>query len=80
VNAFLKLKQEAGGSPKRCKTEEDKDKYISDYFEHERILLDKNNIKKNPGLRRLAKLMLNRYNLLFPCCIVYTYDNNSNQN
>jgi len=54
------MKQEASGWPKWCKTEMDKNKYINDYYEHEGILLDRNSIRKNPGLRRLAKLILNR--------------------
>ena len=35
--------------------------YIRDYHEKEGILLGYNNIKKNPGLRALAKLMLNSF-------------------
>lgn len=60
VNTFLKFKQEASGWPEWCTTQSDKDKYVRDYFEKEGIYLDPNNIKKNPGLRALAKLCLNR--------------------
>jgi hypothetical protein len=42
-------------------SENDKWSYIRDYHEKEGILLDYNNIKKNPGLRALAKLMLNSF-------------------
>ena len=61
INQFLKLKQQADGYPSWVQTEEDKDEYIQDYFDHEGILLEKSQIKKNPGLRSLAKLMLNSF-------------------
>ncbi len=61
VNTFLKLKQEADGWPSWVKTEEDKDLYIEDYEKNEGIHLDKEKIQKNPGLRSLAKLMLNSF-------------------
>lgn len=60
VNTFLKFKQEASGWPEWCKTENDKKNYINDYFEKEGIRLDPDFIRKNPGLRALAKLCLNR--------------------
>ena len=59
VNTFLKIKQEASGYPKDCVTDEQKQTYIEEYYEHEGIRLDPENIKYNPGLRSLAKLMLN---------------------
>jgi hypothetical protein len=31
INKFLKIKQEASGLPKWCKTDDDKRKYIQDY-------------------------------------------------
>ena len=69
VNTFLKIKQEASGYPKECVTDEQKQRYIDEYYEHEGIRLDPENIKYNPGLRSLAKLMLNSlwgmYNILF---------------
>jgi len=40
-------------------TEQQKQTYIQNYFEHEGIQLDYHKIQKNPGLRTLAKLMLN---------------------
>ena len=61
INTFLKIKQEPGGYPKNCATEEQKQQYIEEYFEREGIHLDPNKIKKNPGLRVLAKLMLNSF-------------------
>ena len=60
VNTFLKIKQEASGWPEWCRSEADKEKYVTDYFLNEGIRLDPDNIKKNPGLRALAKLCLNR--------------------
>ena len=59
VNTWLKIKQEASGWPKDDMTEEEKQSYIKDYFEHEGIQLDYHKIEKNPGLRTLAKMMLN---------------------
>ena len=59
VNTWLKVKQEASGWPKDVNTEEAKMKYIHDYYEKEGIQLEYDQIKKNPGLRTLAKLMLN---------------------
>ena len=59
VNTWLKVKQGASGWPKDVNTEEAKMKYIHDYYEKEGIQLEYDQIKKNPGLRTLAKLMLN---------------------
>ena len=59
INTFLKMKQQASGYPDSVKTEEEKRKYVEDYFEHEGILLESSSIEKNPGLRSLAKLCLN---------------------
>lgn len=60
VNTFLKFKQESSDWPEWCVTDESKEKYINDYFQKEGIQLDPAYIKKNPGLRALAKLCLNR--------------------
>lgn len=60
VNTFLKLKQEASGWPCWVKSDEDKRKYLQMYKDFEDIELDSENITKNPGMRALAKLMLNR--------------------
>ena len=59
IDRFLRLKQEASGYPEWCMTQEDKQRYIDDYYENEGIRLDPDNIKKNPGMRSLAKLCLN---------------------
>lgn len=60
IDTFLRIKQQASGFPSWCSTEEDKQSYINQYFENEGIRLEYDEIKKNPGLRALAKLMLNR--------------------
>ena len=59
VDTFLKIKQEASGYPKHCVTDEQKQRYIDEYYEHEGIRLDPSKIEYNPGLRALAKLALN---------------------
>jgi hypothetical protein len=61
IDIRIKMKQEASGWPEWCQSENDKWRYIRDYHEKEGILLDYNNIKNNPGLRALAKLMLNSF-------------------
>ena len=61
IDTFLKIKQEASGWPSWCRTEEDKRQYVREYQEKESIKLDPEKIKKNPGLRSLAKLMLNSF-------------------
>ena len=61
INTFLKLKQESSGYPQNVKSEEEKQAYIDQYFDHEGILLDKECIDKNPGLRSLSKLALNSF-------------------
>ena len=60
INTFLKLKQEASGWPAWCDTEDKKHQYINKYYDKEGVILDYDQIKKNPGMRTLAKLMLNR--------------------
>ena len=59
IDNFLKIKQEASGYPDWCKTDEDKALFVQQYFEAEGIRLDPENIKKNPGKRAFAKIMLN---------------------
>ena len=59
VNYMLKIKQEASGYPAWVESEEEKDRYIQDYYDKEGIRLDKNNIKSNSGLKALSKLLLN---------------------
>ena len=60
VNTWLKIRQEASGWPPWVEDDETKRlQYIEDYFQHEGIRLDYHKIEKNPGLRTLAKMMLN---------------------
>ena len=61
INTFLKLKQESSGYPQNVKSEEEKQAYIDQYLEHEGILLEKECIDKNPGLRSLSQLALNSF-------------------
>ena len=55
INTFLRIKQESSGLPEG----RDIDSYIADYMKNEGILLKKEQIERNPGLRRIAKLQLN---------------------
>ena len=60
VNTWLKIKQEASGWPPGVGEDETKrQQYLRDYYEHEGIQLEYEKIEKNPGLRTLAKMMLN---------------------
>ena len=60
VNTWLKIQQEASGWPKWVGDDETKRQhYIRDYYEHEGIHLEYDKIEHNPGLRALAKMMLN---------------------
>ncbi|XP_031334749.1 uncharacterized protein LOC116166444 [Photinus pyralis] len=61
MNTFIKIKQEASGWPANCKTYEQKIAYIDKFLEKEGIRLDFDNIVSNPGLRSLAKLILNSF-------------------
>ena len=61
VDTFLKTKQKANGFPPDCDTDEKKAQYIANYAAKEGIQLDFRQIIKNPGLRALAKLMLNSF-------------------
>ena len=65
VNCFLKIKQEASGYPPECYDENKKlieekvDEYIESYYQNEGIRLNKDKIEYNPGLRTIAKNVLN---------------------
>ena len=61
IDTFLKIKQEASGYPSECVTEEQRQHYVNEYFEKSGIRLDPHKIERNPGLRALAKLMLNSF-------------------
>ena len=59
INKFLKVKTGASGWPDNIKTDEEREKYIDDFYRHEGVLLERDKVKKNPGLRQVAKLCLN---------------------
>ena len=60
VNTWLKIKQVASGWPSWVGDDETKrQQYIREYYEHEGIQLEYDKIEHNPGLRTLAKMMLN---------------------
>jgi len=59
VDMFLKMKQESSGFPSGVLTDEDKQAYIKDMYDREKVQLDLEKIKLNPGLRSLAKMALN---------------------
>ncbi|CAB4011071.1 DNA polymerase [Paramuricea clavata] len=61
IDTFLKIKQEESGYQKDCVTEEQKQHYVDEYLEKSGIHLDPHKIEYNPGLRALAKLMLNSF-------------------
>ena len=61
IDTFLKIKQEASGYPKDSVTEEQKQHYVDEYLEKSGFHLDPHKIEYNPGLRALAKLMLNSF-------------------
>jgi len=59
MNKFLKVKTESSGLPPGVETDEEIEQYIKDFYQHEGILLERDKIVKNVGLRSLAKLCLN---------------------
>ena len=59
IDVFLKVKQESSGLPDWVKDEFDLEKYVSEYLCNEGILLDKQKIEKNAGLRYTSKIFLN---------------------
>ena len=61
VDAWLKIKTEASGWPKSCTTEEEKRGFIERFKRKEGIELEYGKVKKNPGLKATAKLMLNSF-------------------
>ncbi|XP_064647462.1 uncharacterized protein LOC135500144 [Lineus longissimus] len=61
INTFLQLKQQASDWPRGCASEEARQEYLRNYEEHEGIALDPKAIEHNPGMRSLAKTMLNGF-------------------
>ncbi|XP_023312242.1 uncharacterized protein LOC108915368 [Anoplophora glabripennis] len=61
MNKFVKVKQQASGWPTHCTTDEEKERYIEQFLEREDVKLEFAEILENPGLRSLAKLILNSF-------------------
>ncbi|XP_049826242.1 uncharacterized protein LOC126266383 [Aethina tumida] len=62
INKFIKIKQEASGWPADCVNDVVKQQqYLVDFEEAEKVKLTPERIENNPGLRSLAKLMLNSF-------------------
>ncbi|XP_031153064.1 uncharacterized protein LOC116048233 [Sander lucioperca] len=59
VKTFLKRKQESSGYPGHIQTEDEKEKYIEDYYVQEGIRLDPDKITVNKAVRSIQKLLLN---------------------
>ncbi|CAH3114964.1 unnamed protein product [Pocillopora meandrina] len=61
VDTWLKIKQESSGYPSWAQTDAQKEDYVKNYKAREGIDLDPQHIKKNPGRKATAKLMLNSF-------------------
>ncbi|XP_023312382.1 uncharacterized protein LOC111692561 [Anoplophora glabripennis] len=61
MNKFISVKQQASGWPAHCTTDEEKERYIEQFLEREDVRLEFAEILENPGLRSLAKLILNSF-------------------
>ena len=59
VNRFIKIKQEASGLPAGIETEEAIQTYLEEFQEREGVVMDREKIALNSGLRFTAKLFLN---------------------
>jgi hypothetical protein len=59
VNQYARLKEHASGIPRFLKTEDEIDRYIKIFENHEGISLDRLKMVDNPGLRWIGKLLLN---------------------
>ncbi len=58
INKLLKLKTEAS-FPTHVTTEEEKRSFVTNYYLHEGVQLDLNNIKPNSSVKAISKLILN---------------------
>ena len=59
INYYLKQKIEAKGYPPTAKTTKEREAYISEVEQREGIILSRDNIKPNPGIYFMAKILLN---------------------
>lgn len=60
MNMWTRHKQQSSGYPDWCVDEETRSRYVADYLRDEGIQLDQSAIVKNPGIRYISKLKLNR--------------------
>lgn len=60
MNKFIKIKPESPKRPKKCHTQEEKNRYIEEFLLSEGVRLEYSKIVNNPG-RSSAKLMLNSF-------------------
>lgn len=61
IDTFLRLKQQASGFPAWCVDDAKKERYIREYQEKEGVLLEREKIVKNAGLRSVSKISLNSF-------------------
>ena len=61
VRCFMSLKVQASGWPPELDTEEKMTQFVQEVFELDGCQLDPDKMEKNPGLRTLAKLLLNSH-------------------
>jgi len=61
INEFIKIKIQASGWPEENMNEQEKQLYVKNFKEREGIELDINEIKNNPGLRSIGKLVVNSF-------------------
>uniref|UniRef100_A0A183CLX6 DNA-directed DNA polymerase n=1 Tax=Globodera pallida TaxID=36090 RepID=A0A183CLX6_GLOPA len=59
VNTFLRLKAEASGWPSGCESVAQREQHIRHMFDEDGIELRPERVRHNPGLRQLAKDLLN---------------------
>lgn len=59
INEFFKLKVEASGYPPECNDNESKFNFVRQIERRDKITLDVDAIENNPGLRLIAKNLLN---------------------
>ncbi len=61
INTFLRLKAEASGYPAHAETPAQRVDYVESFLRHEGVAMNAACIRKNPGLRSIAKLALNSF-------------------
>ena len=59
INTFVRLKTEASGYPRNVVTPQQCQEYADTLREKEGVSIRHENVRKNPGLRTIAKLLLN---------------------